>query len=308
MLFEKLIGNSNAKDILIKAINLNNILHSYMFIGPEGVGKKQFAKQFAKMVLCMKTDKEENGPCNECKSCIEFESNNNPDFYILEEEQTNIKIEQIRMLQSKIYEKPIISDKKVYIIDNSEKMTKEAQNSLLKTLEEPPEYIIIILISSNENILLNTIKSRCMKIPFNKIEDDVLEKYLEEEHKYKIDKSKISIYEGSIKKALILKEKEELYNNVETFFKMLEKDNIIDILNNSEVIYKNKENIYDILEYINILLFNKTKEDKKSSYNLIKYTKCIDIVEKTKKKLKANSNFDMCIDSMLFNMRKEFES
>ena len=83
-------------------------------------------------------------------------------------------------MQKNVYEKPILSNKKVFIIDESEKMTEEAQNSLLKTLEEPPEYMVIILISSNENKLLNTIKSRCLKINFLNIDNVELKSYIKE--------------------------------------------------------------------------------------------------------------------------------
>ena len=102
-----------------------------------------------------------------CSSCVKFNSSNNPDFVLIEQDGNSIKIAQIREMQENVYTKPIVSRKKVFIINDSDKMTEEAQNSLLKTLEEPPEYIIIILITANENKLLNTIKSRCLKISFN---------------------------------------------------------------------------------------------------------------------------------------------
>jgi len=173
--FENIIGNNKNKKILANIIEKNTILHSYLFSGKSGIGKKLFAKEFAKMILCTEENK---NTCNTCKSCIEFEGNNNPDFNIIEPDGNSIKIEQIRMLQSKAYEKPIISNRKVYIIDEAEKMTKEAQNCLLKTLEEPSDYITIILVCSLESNLLNTIKSRCMKIAFNKLEDEVVKKTL----------------------------------------------------------------------------------------------------------------------------------
>ena len=108
--------------------------------------------------------------CNKCKSCIEFDSDNNPDFFLIEPDGNSIKIDQIRQMQKSVLEKPIESSKKVYIIDNCHLMTKEAQNCLLKTLEEPPEFVTIILVSANENLILNTIKSRCTSIKFNSIE------------------------------------------------------------------------------------------------------------------------------------------
>ena len=134
-MFENILGNDNVKQELIKTIKLNKLSHSYLFIGTDGIGKKMIAKEFAKMILCIENEKY----CNRCKSCIEFDTDNNPDFISIEPDGANIKIEQIRQMQKKILEAPIISQKKVYIIDNADLMTREAQNCILKTLEEPPE-------------------------------------------------------------------------------------------------------------------------------------------------------------------------
>ena len=156
-MFEKIIGNEKNKSILEKSIKLKKTSHSYLFLGTEGIGKRLIALEFAKKILCLEP---ENENCK-CKSCIEFDSGSNPDFLIIEPEDGKIKIEQIRNMQRRVAEKPINSNKKVYIIDNSDQMTTEAQNCLLKTLEEPPEYLTIILICSNEYNMLSTIKSRC---------------------------------------------------------------------------------------------------------------------------------------------------
>ena len=180
-MFNNIIGNKKNKELLNQIVNTNNIAHSYMFIGKESIGKLLFAKEFAKGILCL--DKEKK-PCEKCKSCIELDTSNNPDFCIIEPDGKSIKIEQIRELIKKVYEKPVVSNRKAYIINDSECMTKEAQNSLLKTLEEPPEYVTIILIASNENIFLPTIKSRCTKIPFNKLSVDELEKILKNKYKF----------------------------------------------------------------------------------------------------------------------------
>lgn len=180
MIFENIIGNEKNKELLKNIIDTNNIAHSYMFVGKDSIGKFLFAKEFSKGILCINDKK----PCNNCKSCIEFETHNNPDFSILEPEGNSIKIDQIRELTKKVYEKPVVSHRKVYIINDSNCMTKEAQNSLLKTLEEPPEYVTIILIASNENLFLPTIKSRCTKVTFNKLTDSELAKVLEKEYNY----------------------------------------------------------------------------------------------------------------------------
>ena len=141
-MFDKIIGNDEIKEMLYKSVKDKKTSHSYLFVGIEGIGKKEIAKEFAKMLLCIS----DNKYCNTCKSCIEFDTNNNPDFLYIEPDGNSVKIEQIRYIQRKIQEKPIISNKKVYIINDADKMTTEAQNCLLKTLEEPPEYSTIILI------------------------------------------------------------------------------------------------------------------------------------------------------------------
>ena len=107
-MFEDIVGNRKVKEILTKSINSKRISHSYMFIGIEGIGKKLFAKELAKSILCM----QEGEYCDTCKSCIEFDSDNNPDFIYIEPEETKIKIDQIRNMQLKVAEKPIISKNK----------------------------------------------------------------------------------------------------------------------------------------------------------------------------------------------------
>lgn len=295
MSFDNIIGNKEVKKILTNTIDNNKILHSYLFIGLEGIGKGLFAKEFAKRILCTGG----KACSNTCKSCIQFDTNNNPDFYEIDQGEESIKIEQIRLMQAKILEKPIVSNRKVYIINQADKMTREAQNCLLKTLEEPPEYITIILIGSNESLFLNTIKSRCTKIVFNPIEDNILKQYLEEKcNILGISQNRIKAFAGSIKKAIEMTKKEELYQEVDDIFYHIEELNILDAISKAEFLYKNKEDIYDILEYINIVLYNQLKEH-------IGYVKNIDYIEETKKKIKANNNYDMTIDSLLFKIWEE---
>lgn len=290
--FENLIGNEKVKELLIQIIKTNRLSHSYMFIGPSGIGKTLFAKEFAKMILCQNQSEK----CDNCKSCIEFQDNNNPDFLLLEPDDGKIKIEQIRGLQKTILEKPIISNKKVYIIKDADTMTKEAGNSLLKTLEEPPKYLTIILIGTNEGMFLNTIKSRCTKILFNKIEDDKLKIFLEKEHNMKdIKNSMLKTFDGSIEKALIINSKIDIYNKIEEVFNNIENMNLITAMNQLKCMYEEKESIYEILDYINIILFNKAK-------NNTQYIKYIQYVEQTKTALRNNANYDMSIDNLLYSI------
>ena len=292
-MFEQIIGNEKNKELLKKIVETNNVSHSYMFIGQTGIGKMLFAKEFAKAILCTS---EKICPCNSCKSCIKFEGNNNPDIEIIDTEET-IKNEQVREIKKKSLEKPIESKRKVYIINNSENMTREAQNSLLKTLEEPPEYITIILITKNENLLLNTIKSRCTKIKFNKLTNEELSKVLKQKFEYQeISEELLELFDGSIEKALKVKGKEETYKEtLNIFSKSL---NITDLLKTKETIFKDKEEIEGILEYINTIFY-------KQALSNSKYINCIKLVEKTKDRLNKNSNYDMTIDNFLLRVWEE---
>lgn len=302
-MFENILGNDKIKQELIRTVFSNTNSHSYLFIGTDGIGKKLIAKEFAKMLLCeentitnKKIGKQAGEYCNKCKSCLEFSNNNNPDFFLTIPEGNSIKIDQIRQIQRKIIEEPIISTRKVYIIDDSDKMTKEAQNALLKTLEEPPEFAIIILIGSNEDGFLTTIKSRCNIIRFTNISDEKIKKYLVEKYKLEnLDENIIKSFGGSIKKADIFIEKEELYSAIYNAIDNIEKLDLIDMLKQADIIYKSQDEKFEILEYINVILFEKAK--KRNTY-----LKGIEIVEETKKRLKANSNYNMCIDNMLFSL------
>ena len=297
MSFENIIGNEKNKAFFNRIIDSNNIVHSYMFEGIDGIGKAMFAKEFAKMILCMGDNKKE---CKTCKSCVEFVGNNNPDFIQIESDGKVIKIEQIRQMQEKILEKPIVSDKKVYIINDADLMTKEAQNCLLKTLEEPPKYIVIILVLSNESKILNTIKSRCMKIIFERLKNEELLQYARNNFEEKISNSIIENCDGSIKKLIKIKENIELYERIEQLIKRFESENILDIINDSDVLYKNKEIIDDILDYMTRLFYKLLLENKRNCYiNIIKE------IEETKQRLKANSNFDMSIDHLIFKIWEE---
>ena len=294
-MFEKIIGNDKIKNYLKASIENNKTSHSYMFVGVDGIGKKLIAFDLAKRLLCLNN---ENNQCS-CKSCLEFDTYNHPDFEVVEQEGNSIKIEQIRAFQRKIQEKPIISNKKIYIINNADKMTVEAQNCLLKTLEEPPEFAIIILIGSNESLFLDTIKSRCLILHFEQIDNKEMQKFLENNYNIKnINNDVLNIFQGSIGKAIELKDKIDEYQQIGNMLKNANKTDILNFCNMAKPIYEAKEDIYSILEYINVELLELAKEN-------YQFTKCVEIVENTKERLKGNCNYDMCIDNMLFNMWRE---
>lgn len=256
--------NAGIEELLKNTIRADKIVNGYMFSGNGLTKNYEYAKEFAKMILCLDT---KDNCCAKCKSCIMFEEDNNPDYFEINKEQTeSIKIDEIREMQAKVLEKPIISKRKVYIINNAEKMTVEAQNCLLKTLEEPPEFITIILVSNNENTILATIKSRCTKVVFT----EEIQKEITEENKARFETL------------------EKIFGNVEKYLS-------IDLLNKIDILYSDKENIFENLDYINTILVRQAKKDTK-------YLDYIDYVEETKNKLKSNSNYDMCIDNLILKI------
>ena len=298
---QDLIGNDKIKKILIDNIKNNNILHSYLFYGNEGIGKKIFAMNFAKMILC-NNNNNNHKPCDQCKSCIEFDSYNNPDFFIVEPEGNSIKIDQIRQLQKNILEKPINGNKKIYIINDADCMTKEAQNCLLKTLEEPQNFIVIILIASNENNILATVKSRCTKLYFQKLNNMELSKFFEEKYNNNfIEDNILNLCDGSISKALKVIEKSDILEQLKVIIDEIDITDELNIINKSQFFYDNKDDINLLLEYMYVLLYKKINKA-----NLTKCTNSMNIVQKTKIKLLNSNNFDMTIDNMLIKIWEEF--
>ena len=171
MYFENIIGQDFAKKYLTNSIKKNKLNNAYMFEGMDGIGKKKFADELSKLLL-------------------DYENlENSPDYVVIKPDGNSIKIAQIRNLQSDIVIRPH-KDYKIYIINNAEKMTVEAQNALLKTLEEPPNYAIIILVTNNKESLLETIKSRCDIIKFSPIPI----KTLFDKYRYRRRKSSIIGY------------------------------------------------------------------------------------------------------------------
>lgn len=286
-MFENLVGNEKAKKSLTQSIKSKNIPHSYIFSGPEGVGKRLFALDYAKTIMC-----NENGKCNnECDSCIKFNGNSNPDYMQIEPDGKVIKIDQIRKVQERIAEKPIVSSKKVYVINNADSMTEESQNCLLKTLEECPKYAIIILVVSNESRLLATIKSRCVIVKFTRISDQKLRK-----HFTNLSDEQIKLLDGSFLYVNSIEKKQEEYNNILKIVDILQNGTLLELIEESEMLYTEKDSIFEILNYLNIVLLQR------------KITEPVIIVEKTKRKISSNNNYEMCIDYLLMNSWKSIRT
>ena len=306
MYFENIIGQNLPKRYMTNSINNNKISHAYMFEGGEGIGKKEFAKEFASILM-------------KSSNIV-----NNPDYIEIKPEGSSIKISQIRKMQSDIVIKPH-SEYKIYVILNSDKMTLEAQNAILKTLEEPPKYAIIILIANNKEALLDTIKSRCEIIKFTPISEIDLKKYL---IKQDIDEQRASIAvsfsRGSIDKALELSKSSDfsiMREDIQQYIDIILEKDLFDILNTSNIIDKYKGEIHTVLDVmINyfrdvMILKEKIYKDtiingdritfiqninKKISYSQV--TKIIDIIEDIKKKLRSNCNFNISMQVMALNI------
>ena len=314
-MFNNIVGNEKVKEYLKTSVENNNISHSYMFIGKSSIGKKLFAREFAKKIMCLNLEnsvasdkentvkkliKDENSAVSElynkveagsdCESCIKFETGSNPDYSEIFPDGKTLKVEQIRKMQEKIAEKPIVSNRKVYVIDDADLMNEESQNCLLKTLEEPPRYAVIILIVSNESKILSTIKSRCILVKFNALSDNEIKAIIPN-----LSDDFVKILEGSLENSKNIEEKQEQYKQLNYIVDLIAKKcTLVELFNKSELLYSNKDDIMNMLEYMNVIFFEK------------KWINLVEIVEKTKQKLMSNNNYDMCIDYLLMHIWEEF--
>ena len=306
MYFEKIRGQRFAKKYLSNSIKSNMISHAYMFEGPSGVGKNTMARELAATLLEMEN------------------LFNSPDYIEITPDGNSIKIAQIRKLQSDILVKPYKSYK-IYVIDEAQKMTVEAQNALLKTLEEPPKYAIIILITNNKESLLDTIKSRCEIIKFTPIPLVEVADYLTQTG---VDKNIASLLanfsRGSMQKAIELSESEDFHimrDEVQKYVETFLTGSMLDIMDIQNSIEKYKDNITNVLDllvnYFRDIMMVKENVDSSMIINLdrlvfiknmstkITYSqlsKIIDIIEETKNKLRSNCNFNISIQVMTLNI------
>lgn len=181
---EKILGQNHILKHFENAIKMNKISHAYIINGEKGSGKMSLALSFAKALQCEGDERSITGrSCGRCKSCKQTESRNQPDIKFVTHEKSGIGVDEIRaQLNEDIEIKPYRSKYKIYIIDESEKMTVQAQNALLKTIEEPPEYAIIILLTTNADTFLQTILSRCVLLNIRPVKEDIIKKNLMSEY------------------------------------------------------------------------------------------------------------------------------
>ncbi len=183
MLFSEIYGHDKVKNVLQKAVADKRIGHAYIFEGQKGVGRMTSALAFAQSLVC--EESHDGAACGKCKSCSMAQSLSHPDIRIItnqlydeKKKSTDVLVDTIRSMKQEIYIKPYMAKRKVYIVPFADTMNVYAQNSLLKVLEEPPEYCTIILIAENSNMFLPTILSRAVLIRFEPLARKVVEEYL----------------------------------------------------------------------------------------------------------------------------------
>lgn len=161
---QQLLGQQQAKKLISRSLAANRLAHAYLFQGPGGVGKQLFARNFAAAINCSASEGLES--CGVCSSCKKMAAGMHPDFFLVSPEKGAIKIAQVRELIKKLSFAPYEAETRVVLVEDVHTMRQEAANSLLKTLEEPPEDNILILTADSTGNVLQTILSRCQSIPF----------------------------------------------------------------------------------------------------------------------------------------------
>lgn len=323
---DDILGNEHIVAHFKKAIENNKISHAYIINGEKGIGKRTVAKAFAMTLLC-----EEKGtvPCMKCHSCVQALTDNNPDLItITPDKPTTLSIDHIRQtLVNDVELKPYSNSHKVYIVEDAELMNNAAQNAILKTIEEPPEYAVIILLTTNISALLQTVLSRCVKLDMQPLKKEVVKKYLMEKEKvvdYQADIA-VSFAGGNLGKAIELSKSQDFAEMLDEVIQLLK---YIKDMQAYEVVaavkrasdYKFRFTDYidlmilwfrDVLVYkasqnVNELIFKDEiqtikEHAAKSSYNGIE--QILEAMDKAKLRLKANVNFDVAIEMMFLKIR-----
>lgn len=290
-----IIGHEKIKQKLDKIISTKSVSHAYLFCGKEGIGKKTLAIEFAKSVMCNESVTLKY--CGKCESCLTFKSGN--DFKIIVPTKNVIKVDEIREFCNELFLKPTKTSHKIFIIDDAECMNEQAQNALLKVLEEPPLYATIILVTSNKEKLLNTIKSRVVEVSFDSLSEIEIKsifninniEYTEEAIKYS---------NGSYKKALDFMN-DDMFEIAKEIAKLLENKDFLTTNRKFEEIKADKNlksNITVILEKTMQIFFMKLKNEKNFEY------KNIEKIEETIQKIKRNANVDLALDSLMVELCK----
>lgn len=325
--FSDIIGHEQIIEHLQNSIRLGKVSHAYILDGEEGSGKNSLAQAFAQTLQC---EKGEADACGACRSCRQVESGNQPDVIrVSHEKQNSIGVNEIRkQLCGDIQIRPYSSPYKIYIVDEAEKMTVEAQNALLKTIEEPPAYGVILLLTTNSGAFLPTILSRCVTLKLRPVNDSLVRQYLMEQlhvPDYQADIC-VAFARGNIGKARRLAESEhfgELKDHALHLLRHVEDMEIYEITDAVRRVADFKADISDYLDlialwYRDVLLFKATRQvdslifseelsyisDRaaKSSYEGLEQV--IEALEKAKMRLKANVDFELAMELLLLTIKE----
>lgn len=325
--FKDIVGQEQIREHLQTALKLRKVSHAYIINGERSSGKEFIAKIFAMALQCEKGGEE---PCQECHSCKQALSGNHPDIIRLVHEKPNtISVEDIRtQINQDMGIKPYQGPYKVYLINEGEKMTVQAQNALLKTLEEPPEYGVILILTSSIETLLPTILSRCVVLNMRPVRDELVKKYLMEDLQIPDYKAEVctAFARGNIGRAKLLASSEEFDKVREEAVTLLKYINEMEISEIVTAIKKITEYQFDVNDYLDILsiwyrdvLMFKAMNDvnhlifreeiqyikkvaDRSSYEGIE--RILDALDKAKARLSANVSFDLTMELLLLTIQE----
>lgn len=325
--FKDIIGQEQLKEHLQNAISMNKVSHAYIINGERSSGKEFVTKVFAMTLQCEKQGTE---PCGECHSCKQAMSQNHPDIIFVSHEKPNtIGVEDIRnQINNDIVIKPYSGPRKIYIMNEGEKMTVQAQNALLKTLEEPPEYAVILILTANVDAFLPTILSRCVVLNMKPVADELVKKYLMSELHVPDYKANICVAfaRGNIGKAKLLASSEEFEKVKEEAITLVKYINDMETNEIVKAIKKISEYKLDVNDYLDILsvwyrdvlLYKATRDINslifrdelqqitrvadRSTYEGIE--NIVNALEQAKRRLQANVNFDLTMELLLLTIQE----
>lgn len=318
----EVLGQNFSKRYFNEVVNNNRISHSYILNGPDGIGKSIFALHMAEVLLCTSSSK----PCGVCNSCKKIEKAIHPDVKIIDNGKKSTGVNDIRKLIDEINTKPYEGDTKVIIIKNSENITPEGQNALLKTLEEPPDNVIIILLVEFIDSILQTIQSRCTVLRFGRVSLKEIMDFLDKKG-FNKEESEIATNLSDGIPGRALAQLDSKYINlrkqtIETAYKIVTLDPLTGF-EFEKFFIDNKENIDYILDILttwnrDILIFKSTKNIKniinKDFYDLVveesqllsynRLDRVMDAIKDTSEKLKQYANFQLAVEIMLLKFQE----
>ncbi len=331
--FKDIVGHNKIVNHLKNAIQMDKVSHAYIINGEDNSGKMMLAEAFAMALQC-----EEGGPepCGNCRSCRQAIERNQPDIIfigqdeMMEDKKTkSISVDEIRtLLNNDIVIKPYSSKYKIYIVDHAEKMNVQAQNALLKTIEEPPAYGVILLLTSNADSFLQTIRSRCILLNVKTVEEDLIKKHLMKKYQVPDYKAEIcaAFAQGNVGKAIQLAASDsfnEMKQDVLALVKKMEDIEIYELPVTIKNINAYKQRMDEYLDLLTLwyrdLLYLKATDDvnnlifkdevydikkqaAKKSYSGIE--NIFQAIELTRTRLKANVNFDLVIEMLLLAIKE----